>query len=109
MDAGRFIKNLERDGISIWPEGDSLRYRAPEGTLSPLVLAELKTHKQAILAYFTQTLAWWEKKLSLCSTISELRELAEMFEKASEWEKGMGSEFGRLANKRQRDLEARKL
>ncbi len=52
-----FLRQLHQLGIKIWQdEGGYLAYRAPAGTLTPALLAELKTRKAELL-HFLQSAA----------------------------------------------------
>ncbi|MEZ4868995.1 MAG: amino acid adenylation domain-containing protein [Caldilineaceae bacterium] len=44
------LKRLSLAGLDLWLEADRLRYRAPDGLLTPAVLADLKAHKDEIIA-----------------------------------------------------------
>jgi len=43
------LGEMEQRGIELWIEGESLRYRAPQGTLTPELLDRLRAHKQELL------------------------------------------------------------
>jgi hypothetical protein len=45
------LEDLRREGVKVWTEGASLRYRGPTRALTPDVLAELKAHKAEILIH----------------------------------------------------------
>jgi amino acid adenylation domain-containing protein len=49
-----FLGELRQLGVKLWVEGDRLRYRAPEGSLTPERLADLKARKAEILAFLQQ-------------------------------------------------------
>jgi hypothetical protein len=49
MKATTVLENLKDLGVSVWPEGDRLRYHGPKGVLSPDVLEQLKESKTDIL------------------------------------------------------------
>ena len=51
MSVANFIEELERVGIQLSANGDSLHYRAPKGALTPELRAELVGRKPEILAY----------------------------------------------------------
>lgn len=46
-----FLMRLRRDGIVLWEENGSLRYRAPRGTMAPDDLQALKEQKADILSF----------------------------------------------------------
>jgi non-ribosomal peptide synthetase component F/pimeloyl-ACP methyl ester carboxylesterase len=48
------LSQLRTKGITLWLEGDRLRYRAAEGVMTPDLLAELKNHKSEIIAFLQQ-------------------------------------------------------
>ena len=50
MTLHAFCEDLARQGVQLWSEGDRLRYRAPQGVLTPAVIARLRQCKQEILA-----------------------------------------------------------
>jgi fengycin family lipopeptide synthetase B len=45
------LGELRRLGVTLWHDGDRLRYRAPKGVLTQELLEELKRHKDAISAF----------------------------------------------------------
>ena len=49
MNSAEFLKQLSAQGVRLWVEGDRLRYRAPEGALTPAVLGKLRQQKAEIL------------------------------------------------------------
>ena len=52
MSVETLIQKLNQMGVTLIPEGDKLRYRAPKGVLTPDLLKTLSAHKQEILATF---------------------------------------------------------
>ncbi|OLP20469.1 hypothetical protein BST81_00190 [Leptolyngbya sp. 'hensonii'] len=50
----QFLSELRQLDIKLWLEGDRLRYRAPEGTMTPELLTELKARKTDILNFLQQ-------------------------------------------------------
>ena len=44
-----FISHLQSLNVKLWVEGDRLRYRAPQGTMTPALTAELRQSKAEIL------------------------------------------------------------
>ena len=50
----KFLSELRWRGIRLWLEGDRLRYRAPEGSLSPDIISELKVRKSEIIDFLQQ-------------------------------------------------------
>ena len=50
MTAVRLLEKIEAQGVTLWAEGDALRYRARPGALTPERVAWLRDHKPAILA-----------------------------------------------------------
>lgn len=49
MIVTELLKDLSQKGIQLWVEGDNLRYRAPQGVLTPTILDILRQHKAEIL------------------------------------------------------------
>lgn len=47
--ASELLSDLSQQGVTLWPEDDRLRFRAPEGALSPLHRSMLAEYKQEIL------------------------------------------------------------
>ncbi|MFM6188742.1 NAD(P)-binding protein, partial [Planktothrix sp.] len=45
-----FLSNLNHLGVTIWVEGDKLRYRSPQGVITPDLLEQLKEHKEELIA-----------------------------------------------------------
>ena len=50
MTVQQFIEDLAKQQITLWKEGDSLRYRAPRGAISGELLARIKERKEELLA-----------------------------------------------------------
>jgi amino acid adenylation domain-containing protein len=48
------LQKAAGQGIELWFEGDSLRFRAPQGALSPELRTALKEQKESILAHLRQ-------------------------------------------------------
>ena len=55
MTVSELLKTLKKRGIDLKPEGDSLRYRAPAGALTPALRKALATHKAEVLAHLRGT------------------------------------------------------
>ncbi len=55
MNTVSFLQQLSAQGIRLWPAGEQLRYQAPEASLTPDLLATLKEHKVALLAYLNSS------------------------------------------------------
>ncbi len=55
MDARCHIQHLLARGIEIWPDGDRLRYRGDRGHVTPDDLADLATHRDALLQTLRET------------------------------------------------------
>jgi amino acid adenylation domain-containing protein len=49
MIVEKFLKSLATQGITLWTEGDKLRYRAPKNVVTSALLTQLKAHKPEIL------------------------------------------------------------
>lgn len=45
-----FLQDLQRRGVTLWIDGERLRYRAPRGTLMPGDLEALRKHKTELMA-----------------------------------------------------------
>lgn len=50
MDVGEFVAELNAAGVAMYEEGGRLRYRAPQGVMTPERLEALRTHRDAVLA-----------------------------------------------------------
>jgi DNA polymerase-3 subunit gamma/tau len=50
MNANDLIEELSALNITMWPDGEKLRWKAPEGIVTDEVLVKLKEHKSEILA-----------------------------------------------------------
>jgi non-ribosomal peptide synthetase component F/thioesterase domain-containing protein/acyl carrier protein len=48
------LSQLRLRGITVWLEGDRLRYRASEGAMTPELMADLKANKTEIIAFLQQ-------------------------------------------------------
>ncbi len=49
MNAALSLPDLQARGVQLWAEGETLRYRAPAGTVTPELLANLQAHKPELL------------------------------------------------------------
>jgi pyochelin synthetase len=49
-DASQLLASLEAVGVSLWLDNAQLRYRAPKGVMTPQRLAELRAHRDGIIA-----------------------------------------------------------
>jgi amino acid adenylation domain-containing protein len=49
--AAELLATLRQKDVKLWLDGDKLRYRAAKDTLSPELLAQLKTHKAEIINF----------------------------------------------------------
>jgi hypothetical protein len=49
VSAATLLEELSGQNISLWLEGDKLRYRGPKGVLTPELLAQLKDSKPQII------------------------------------------------------------
>ncbi len=54
MKPVNFLSHLDHLDIKIWVENDKLRYRAPQGVITPELLALLKENKQDLIALLSQ-------------------------------------------------------
>lgn len=54
MSVTALLSTLRGLGVSVWAEGDALRYRSPSGRLTPELLSAMKIHKEAILDFLQQ-------------------------------------------------------
>ncbi len=48
---GDLLSTLRKNGVSVWLEDGQLRYRAPEGALLPVRLAELRAQKTEVVEF----------------------------------------------------------
>lgn len=55
MTIRSLLEELSAQGIRLWPEGEQLRYQAPDGRMTPERIAILKQHKADLLAYLKGT------------------------------------------------------
>ena len=53
-----FMDQLRQSGVKLWVEGDRLKFRAPEGAVTPALLADLKGRKAEILVHLRPTPAY---------------------------------------------------
>lgn len=49
MKTVEFLSYLNHLGVTIWMEGDKLRYRSPQGVMTPDLLEQLKEHKEELI------------------------------------------------------------
>ena len=54
MTGAEILTYLQLQGVELWVEGDHLRYRAPKGLMTPLLLSALTSNKQEIVAALRQ-------------------------------------------------------
>ncbi|KNC05660.1 hypothetical protein AC790_21780 [Pantoea sp. RIT-PI-b] len=54
MNSSTLISELKAAGIVLWCEGDTLRYRAPAGAMTPERVSLLKLHKPELIAALTK-------------------------------------------------------
>ncbi|ATB34119.1 MupA/Atu3671 family FMN-dependent luciferase-like monooxygenase [Melittangium boletus] len=57
MSAEELVAELSRQGVTLWVEGDRLKYRAPKGALSPETLSLVAGHKAALIQHLRQLAA----------------------------------------------------
>jgi len=50
MTAGETLAELHRRGVALEPNGDRLKYRAPQGALTPELRKAMAEHKAAIIS-----------------------------------------------------------
>ncbi|MGC5413201.1 hypothetical protein ACPXCX_57505, partial [Streptomyces sp. DT225] len=50
MNVEEFVAGLKTAGVVLHEEGGRLRYRAPQGVMTPERLETLKSHRDAVLA-----------------------------------------------------------
>jgi amino acid adenylation domain-containing protein len=48
--AEELLSRLQSSNVTVWADGDALRYRAPKGTMTPEIAAELKSRKTDLIA-----------------------------------------------------------
>jgi len=53
IDLTQILQQCKQQGITLWNDGGQLRYRAPQQTMTPAIIAALKQHKTAILQALT--------------------------------------------------------
>jgi len=62
MKTVEFLSDLNHLGVTIWMEGDKLRYRSPQGVMTPDLLEQLKEHKEELnkltILVRKQTMMW---------------------------------------------------
>ncbi|NET72212.1 MAG: hypothetical protein F6K62_15120, partial [Sphaerospermopsis sp. SIO1G2] len=54
MNLQELLQTLSAQNIELWVDGDKLRYRASENSLTPELLAEIKQHKSEIIRVLSQ-------------------------------------------------------
>lgn len=89
MSMATFVQRLAGQGIELYPNGEQLGCRAPEDALTPQLIAQLKTHKQELLAYFaafethplshTQKGVWFELQFSPDHTYYHVTKMARLY------------------------------
>ena len=79
MNLSVFLDQLAGQGIELWPDGDQLGYRAPEGSLTPSLVATIKEHKADLVDLLThgsethalshgQWVFWFEEQMAAART-----------------------------------------
>ena len=69
-----FFSYLRSLNVRVWVKGENLCYRAPEGVLTKPLLAQLKTHKQEIVAFISKAS---QASCTVVNTIGPISRLAE--------------------------------
>ena len=61
MTPSEVLTAARASGVTLWAEGDALRYRGPREALTPDLLDQFKVHKHAILAELAADVdaLWW--------------------------------------------------
>jgi non-ribosomal peptide synthetase component F/thioesterase domain-containing protein/acyl carrier protein len=54
MPFDALLSELRQRQVSLWLEGDRLRYRAAKDAITPALLVQMKTHKAAIITFLQQ-------------------------------------------------------
>ncbi|MDK1021839.1 MAG: hypothetical protein QGD90_09420 [Candidatus Hydrogenedentes bacterium] len=54
MNVAAFITDLRRQGVELVVKGDRLRWRAPEGTMTPELIGALRHNKEAVITALVQ-------------------------------------------------------
>ncbi len=54
MNVVEFLTNLSHQGVTLWVDGDQLRYRAPGGVMTASLRTELTRYKQELLIELSQ-------------------------------------------------------
>ncbi len=54
MNTVEFLSHLKHLGIKLWVENDKLRYRSPQGVMTPELLKTLKERKEELIALLRQ-------------------------------------------------------
>ncbi|MEQ8387021.1 MAG: hypothetical protein RH949_32160, partial [Coleofasciculus sp. A1-SPW-01] len=49
-----FVSELRHRQIKLWLDGDRLRYSAPQGTITPDILAQMRSRKPELLTFLEQ-------------------------------------------------------
>ena len=57
MTVETLLQTLAGRQVSLWLEGDRLRYRAPQAALTPELLSQMKQHKSALVQRLSSQLA----------------------------------------------------
>ncbi|WP_254564071.1 non-ribosomal peptide synthetase [Oscillatoria sp. HE19RPO] len=85
MNLNQFLAELAQRGIKLWLEGDTLRFRAPKGVMTPEERDLLVLHKAKIISLLSQSNTSANDTEKTIVTTSEQREIPLSFPQEQLW------------------------
>lgn len=85
MSCDSLLSELRQRQVTLWLEGDRLRYRAAKDAITPALLAQMKIHKAAILAFLKQATTSASEQLPPIVALDRSQELPLSFAQQRFW------------------------
>jgi non-ribosomal peptide synthetase component F/thioesterase domain-containing protein len=85
MPFDALLSELRQRQVSLWLEGDRLRYRAAKDAMTPALLAQMKTHKAAIITFLQQATALASAQLPPIVALDRSQDLPLSFAQQRFW------------------------
>ncbi len=85
MSIEEFLSGLERRGVRIWADGESLRYDAPADLLTPGFIAELRERKEEVLGFLRRVKEMSTPELEPIPQVSRIGPLISSFAQRRLW------------------------
>jgi len=87
MSTVDLLQNLQDRGITLWSEGEELRYKAPKFALDAVIMAELREKKGELLKIMSPPLTEALKPSQATSKLGreEMESVVDVFRQLREW------------------------